>query len=310
MPDKVVGLASVLLAAACWGASGIFVKLIMADGPISSLCLAFWRDLAAFAVFTLLALSMYRNRIKIRRPDWPRLAGMGISLGAFHVALNLGYRLNGAAITTIQQAAMPAIVLVVARLIWKEPLTGFKIFSLVLIGIGTILVSGIVRADAPDVTAAGIMVGLFVPLLYAGWSLFGKSLRDGYSAVVTLAWAFGIAALILLPFQLLTGRIAPLSVSGMAVLWFCGLVGISTVFAFFAFTFALGRLPAGIASILVMSEIAFAIFYAHLLLGETLSLSEVVGALVVVGGVVILLVPDAQKRPVKSPTRDNGPRSS
>ncbi|MGA6924559.1 MAG: DMT family transporter [Desulfosarcina sp.] len=291
------GVAAVLLAAACWGASGIFVKLIMADGVISSLCLAFWRDTAAFAGFIVLALSMYRSRISIRPSDWPRLAGMGISLGAFHVALNLGYRLNGAAITTIQQAAMPAIVLLVARIIWKEPLSGLKIFSLVLIGIGTVLVSGIVRADTPDVTAVGILMGFLIPGLYASWSLFGKSLRTGYSAVVTLTWAFGMAAVILLPFQLYTGSILPPSISAISLLWFGGLTGISTVFAFFAFTFALGRLPAGIASILVMSEIAFAVFYAHIVLNETLAGWEIIGALVVVGGVIILLAPGVKKKP-------------
>ena len=112
----VSGIMAVLLAAACWGASGIFVKLIMATSPVSSLCLAFWRDAAAFAVFFTVAMGRDHKRIRIRRPDWPNLAGMGISLGVFHVALNTGYLLNGAAITTIQQAAMPAIVLVVATL--------------------------------------------------------------------------------------------------------------------------------------------------------------------------------------------------
>ena len=163
----VSGIMAVLLAAACWGASGVFVKLIMAAGPVSSLCLAFWRDAAAFAVFFTLAAGIDPKRLKIRRPDWPGLAAMGISLGVFHVVLNLGYRLNGAAITTIQQAAMPAIVLVVARMVWKEPLTGLKLFSLMIIGVGTVLVSGLLQVGAPDVTLGSILVGFLVPALYA-----------------------------------------------------------------------------------------------------------------------------------------------
>jgi drug/metabolite transporter (DMT)-like permease len=237
----------------------------------------------------MLALQIDPNRVRIRRSDWPRLAGMGISLGAFHVALNVGYRLNGAAITTIQQAAMPGIVLIVARIVWKEPLSGKKVFSLVLICIGTVLVSGLIQAGAPDVTAGSILVGFLVPALYAGWSLFGKALRSGYSAVVILAWAFGIATVILLPFQLCTGDLLPRHVPAMALVWFTGLIGISTVLAFFVFTLALGRLPAGLASILVMSEIAFAAFYAHIFLGEVLALVEITGAFVVVAGVIILL---------------------
>jgi len=253
--------------------------------------LAFWRDAAAFVVFFSLAQCFERGRIMVPKSTWPWVAGMGICLGSFHVVLNLGYRLNGAAITTVQQAAMPAIVLVVARIIWKEPLTGLKLFSLLFIGIGTLLVSGLLRAGAPNVTAGSVLVGFCVPTFYAAWSLFGKRLRSSHSAVVTLTWAFGIAAIVLLPFQLVTGGFRPPPVPVKAFLQFAGLIGISTVAAFFAFTFGLGRLPAGIATILVMSEIAFAVFYARLFLGEVLTYLEVIGALLVGLGVVVLAVP-------------------
>ncbi|MFO7685831.1 MAG: DMT family transporter [Desulfobacterales bacterium] len=287
----VSGIIAVLTAAACWGASGIFVKLILASGPISPLNLAFWRDTAAFGVFFFLAQFFERGRIMVPRSAWPWLAAMGICLGSFHVVLNLGYLLNGAAITTVQQAAMPAIVMVAARIIWKEPLTGLKIFSLLLIGIGTLLVSGLLRVDGPNVTAGSILVGFCVPVFYAAWSLCGKKLRSRHSAVVTLTWAFGFATLVLLPFQLATGSLRPPPVSMSAILQFAGLIGISTVGAFFAFTFGLGRLTASIATILVMSEIAFAVLYARIFLREVLTNLEVAGALLVVMGVVVLATP-------------------
>jgi drug/metabolite transporter (DMT)-like permease len=297
--ETISGIIAVLLAASCWALSGVFVKLIMADGQVSSLSLAFWRDTIAFLAFLTLSLCLDSGHIAIRRSDWPRMAGMGISLGIFHVVLNLGYFLNGAAITTIQQAAMPAIVLVAARIIWKEPLSGLKLFSLLLIGLGTTLVSGIIHAGAPAVTTGGILVGFLVPGLYAAWSLFGKAMSAGHSAVATLTWAFGIAALILLPCQFFAGSILPPPIAGSSLLWFAGLTGISTVFAFFAFTFALAKLPAGIASILAMSEIAFAVVYARLFLDEILSLMEIAGALVVVAGVIILIAPGAGTAAVK-----------
>jgi drug/metabolite transporter, DME family len=300
------GIIAVLLAASCWAMSGIFVKLIMAGTGLSSLTLAYWRDTVSFLAFLAWGLATQCNRMTIRKEDWSILAGMGISLGIFHVALNLGYRLNGAAITTVQQAAMPAIVLIVARMVWKEPLTGFKIFSLALIALGTVLISGILEVGAPDVSVASIAVGFIVPALYAAWSLFGKALRRGYSPVATLAWAFGIAAVVLLPCQAFTGSLLPPSVQLRFYLWFGGLTGISTVFAFFSYTFALGHLPAGIASILVMSEIAFAVIYARIFLGEVLASIEILGAGVVIGGVLFLLAPEAmlgKKRRTAKPSR-------
>ncbi len=296
------GIIAVMLAAACWALSGIFVKLIIADAGISSLTLAFWRDTISFFAFLAWGLVTQLDRMVIRRKDWPIIAGMGICLGVFHVALNLGYRLNGAAITTVQQAAMPAIVLIVARLVWKEPFTALKCVSLILIALGTVLISGLLQTGAPDVSPVSIAVGFLVPALYAGWSLFGKALRNGYSPVVTLAWAFGIAGLVLLPWQLLGGGLWPAPVPIRAYLWFGGLIGISTVFAFFAFTYALGRLPAGMASILVMSEIAFAVCYARIILKETLNPLEIAGSIVVVVGVVALLTPGLKRPALKPPS--------
>ena len=46
--------------------------------------------------------------------------------------------------------------------------------------------------------------------------------------------------------------------------------------------------PASVASILVMSEIAFVAVYAYILLGERLTVSQILGAVLVVGGVLLL----------------------
>jgi drug/metabolite transporter, DME family len=299
-PITLIGVAAILAATACWGISGIFVKLILSSGAISPLNLAFWRDIAAFAVFFLISFFFERGRMRVPRSAWPWLAAMGITLGFFHVVLNMGYLLNGAAITTIQMAAMPAIVLVSARVVWKEPLTRLKIASLLLIGVGTFLVSGLLQATTPTVSAGGIVVGLGVPLFYAAWTLLGKKLRSECSAVVILTWAFGIAAMVLLPFQIIAENLHPPDLPIRAFLYFAGLVGISTVFAFFTYLFALGRLAAGVASILVMCEIAFAVLYARLILAEVLSSLEISGALLVVLGGVIIAAP-RKSRPQTSP---------
>ena len=66
---------------------------------------------------------------------------MGASLGAFHVFWNLAVLLNGAAVATVQQAATPAIVVVIARMVWRESLTWRKLLAIVLTFAGTVLVS-------------------------------------------------------------------------------------------------------------------------------------------------------------------------
>jgi drug/metabolite transporter, DME family len=289
------GVLATLLAAACWGTSGIFVKLVSAEIEVSALALAFWRDLSTFAILCL-ALGLLRPAwLRVRRQDLGWLVLLGCSLGAFHAVWNLAVILNGAAVATIQQAAMPAIVAVAAWLLWREPLTWNKIVALVLASAGTALVStrGQVQASALDAlvrthpSAPGLLLGLSVPLLYAAWNLLGKKVRERYNLFTTLTYAFAFGTLVLLPLQFFTPQ--PWPVPPRAWLWFAGLILLATLAGFSIYTYALGRLQASVATILAMSEIAFVAVYAHLLLGERLSAGQILGGCLVIGGIVLLL---------------------
>ncbi|HSR29290.1 MAG TPA: DMT family transporter [Anaerolineae bacterium] len=289
--SDLTGSLAVLLAAAMWGTSGIFVKFVAADTGISALALAFWRDVTTFAVL-LICLGLLRlvlpgqSWLRVRRADLRWLIALGASLGTFHVFWNLGVFLNGAAVATVQQAAMPAIVAVVAWFIWHETMTWSKIVAIILTFVGTVLVSGLDVLGQVELSLGGLLIGLGIPITYAAWSLFGKKVREAYDPFTTLTYAFGFGALVLLPFQFFIPQPWPLPPS--ALMWFTGLIFVSTIVSFSSYTFALGRLPASVASILAMSEIAFVAVYAYVLLDERLTPSQIVGALLVVAGVFLL----------------------
>jgi drug/metabolite transporter (DMT)-like permease len=286
--SDLLGSVAVLFAAACWGTSGVFVKLLSAEVEISALSLAFWRDLATFLVL-LAGVGLCRPAwLRVQRADLGWLAALGASLGIFHVFWNLGVFLNGAAVATVQQAAMPAIVAVAAWLIWRESLTWTKIVAIILTFLGTVLVSGLDVAGQADLSLAGLLAGLAIPVTYAAWNLFGKKVRETCNPFTTLTYAFGLGALVLLPLQFFTPQPWPIPASGLV--WFAGLIVLATIIPFSAYTFALGWLPASVATILAMSEIAFVAAYAYILLGERLTVSQIIGAVLVVGGVLLLSV--------------------
>jgi DME family drug/metabolite transporter len=276
----------VLFSTLCWGTSGIFVKFVVADSSISALALAFWRDLVSFLIL-LAGLRLFRPeglRVERRKLRW--LAAMGCVLGIFHVFWNLGVLLNGAAVATVQQAAMPAIVTLAAWSLWREPLTWTKILAILLTFIGTVLVSGVDVLGQAELSPGGLLVGLGMPIFYAGWNLLGKKTRQDHGPFTILVYAFGFGALVLLPFQFFTPQ--PWPVPASASLSFAGLIVVGTLIPFSTYTFALGRLPASVASILAMSEIPIVAVYAYVLLGEQLTPSQIVGAALVVGGVLLL----------------------
>jgi drug/metabolite transporter (DMT)-like permease len=275
-----------LLATACWGTSGIWVRFVVDASGISALALAFWRDITTFLVL-LVGLGLLRPTwLRVKRCDLKWLIGLGASLGIFHVFWNLGVTLNGAAVATVQQAAMPAIVALVAWVIWSEPLTVPKVLAIILTFVGTVLVSGVDVLGQADLTLSGFLVGLGIPIFYAGWNLFGKKVRGDYNPATTLTYGFGFGALVLLPFQFFTPQ--PWPVTTAALLPFAGLISVATILAFMVYTFALGRLQASVATILAMAEIPFVAVYAYFLLDEVMTPDQVIGAALVVVGVLML----------------------
>lgn len=287
--SNALGYLAVLLATACWGTSGIWVEFIVEASGVSALALAFWRDLTTFLLLFLGLRLLQPAWLRVERRDLKWLVGLGASLGVFHVFWNLGVLLNGAAVATVQQAAMPAIVAIVASLIWSEPLTVQKILAIILTFVGTVLVSGVDVLRRADITTGGFLVGLGIPIFYAGWNLFGKKVRGDYNPATTLTYGFGFGALVLLPFQFFTPQPWPVSPSALPP--FAGLIGVATILAFMVYTFGLGRLEASVATILAMAEIPIVAIYAYVLLGERMSFDQTIGAILVITGVLMLSWP-------------------
>jgi len=228
--ESVIGAVLVIAAASAWGMSGIFVTIILENSNGTSVSLAFWRDTAAFITLFLFTLLTRPRNLRIERKDLPWLVVMGFFLGGFHIFYNESVVLNGAAVTTVMQAAMPAVVTVAAFYLWKEELTRAKMVSMILIFMGTALASGINFFSLKQTNTAGLMAGFIVPFLYAGWILCGKNMVSKYGATACLAIAFGVASIILLPLQPFTSQPFPLNLTMVSA--FCGLIAISTFGAF------------------------------------------------------------------------------
>ncbi len=293
-----IGAVLVILAASAWGMSGIFVTIILNNSEGTSVSLAFWRDLAAFVTLLLFTLFTNPKNLRIEKKDLPWLIAMGFCLGGFHIFYNKSIMLNGAAITTVLQAAMPAVVTIAAFYLWKEELTRVKIGSIIIIFAGTVMASGMDFFSLKQDNAVGLLAGFTVPFLYAGWSLCGKNIVSKYGATACLAIAFGIASVMLLPLQPFTNQ--PLPLNSTIVFAFCGLIAISTFGAFTLYLLGMKYVQAGVASILVMSEILFAGVYAWFLLGERLTLFQMMGTTFVIAGVAWLsFCPSKQQKSIK-----------
>jgi drug/metabolite transporter (DMT)-like permease len=285
--SRLLGLAFVVLATACWSTSGIFIRRVIDGSGISPVGLAFWRDFATFAAL-LVGLAVFRpDLLRVKRADLPWFAAMGVAgIGLFHICWNTAVVTVGVSVATVLQANAPIIVTVLAWIIWREPLTGRKLAAVALAFVGTVLIARLDRLSGMELTLFGLLIGLASAVTYGSTSLFAKKLSRDYSQWTILVYAFGVGAAFLAPFQI--GSASPLPLSGDVLGSFAALVLLTTVTGFGLYMTGLRRLQASVASITANTEVPFAALLAYIILGERLDLWQAVGAVLIVGGVVLL----------------------
>jgi drug/metabolite transporter (DMT)-like permease len=265
----------------------LFIRWTAASGGVSALSLAFWRDLATF-VSLLTGLALFRRDwLRVERRDLPWLAALGVvGVGTFHVLWNLSILYLGYAAATVLLYASPAFVTLTAWLVWREPLTRFKVVAVALTLAGCVLVAGPEELAGIELTAGGLILGLAAALSYGSFSLFGRQVAPRYSSWTILTYGFGFATLALLPFQF--GAPPPWPVPPETWIWFASLVFGATIAPFAIYLAALRRLPASVGSILSASEVVFGSIVGQVFFGEHLQGWQFVGAGMVVAGVVLI----------------------
>ena len=177
---------------------------------------------------------------------------------------------------------------------FKEPLTSRKIIAVALSVVGTVLISGILGMSDIQFSNLGLLASLLSAIFYGSFSLFGKKLTGDYNSWTILLYIFGFATLILLPFQILNP--SPFPDQSPAVFYFTGLILIATISGFALYTTALSFLQASIAAITATSEIVFAAVYAYFILSERMDGWQILGAILVVSGVVLVSLPNGNKK--------------
>jgi drug/metabolite transporter (DMT)-like permease len=281
------GLLFVVLATACWSTSGIFINWVVRGSGISAVGLAFWRDLSTFMLL-LAGFGLFRPQfLKVKRRDLPWLAAMGaISIGSFHVLWNTNVLLNGASIATVIQCNAPIFVTLIAWMVWREPLSSRKIAAIGMSVVGTVLIARLDRLSGMQITLLGLTVGLLSAITYGTFSLFGKKLSGSYNSWTILIYTFGFGALTLAPLQI--GREIPWPLALPLFGNFTALILLPTIMGFGLYTQGLSRLQASVASITATTEVPFAAFLAYFALGERLDLWQIIGALLVITGVILV----------------------
>jgi drug/metabolite transporter (DMT)-like permease len=291
---RIQGILMVVLATFFWSTSGIFISLTIQNSNINTVSLAFWRDLSTFLILLLGIVFTKPSLLRVNPKDLPWLIMAAVSIGLFHILWNTSIFLIGASISTVIQSNSTIFVTLMAWIFFKEPLTVRKIVAVLLSVAGTLLISGRSALDSDQIPILGLVVALFGAILYGLFSLLGKKLTGSYNPWTILLYVFGFASLTLLPFQIIYP--SPFPYQAPAIFYFAGLVFGPSILGFALYTTALGRLQASNASIISQTEIVFASILAFAFLGERLHIWQIMGAVLVVSGVILVSLSNGTNR--------------
>ncbi len=286
----------ILLAAGLWASSGIFVNGVVTNSDISPLNLAFLRELLTFLALFGIVRVWQRKPLQVEKKDWIWLVLMGgIGIGLFHAIWNYSVIINGMSVATMLQYNEAVIISISAVLFFKERMHWRKIVAIIGSLIGTALISGVMGFDAAKIARIGLLIGVGSAVAHSTFSLFGKKLSGSYPTSTIIVYAFGFATLTLLPFQFVDP--VPTYVSAKAIGHLLILVLGPTLVAFAAYTTALKWLPVSTAAVIATSEVPMAALFGTIFLGETLGRWQVIGAGLVVFGVILVSIEGKRKLP-------------
>ena len=296
------GYTVAFISAVILSTTAIFIRFLTQNYHLPALVLAVWRDVIV-TLTMLVALSLLKPALlRVERRHMRFLVLYGLALAFFNSLWTLSVSLNGAAVSTVLAYCSPGFTALLGWWLLKERLGWAKLLAVALCLGGCVFISGALDPAAWRVNLLGIVTGTLSGLLYAIYSLMGRSASQrGLNPWTTLLYTFGFAAVFLLAFNLLGQGFLPGAITrpadfvwlgnnwagwGILVLLAMG----PTLAGYGMYNVSLTLLPSSVANLIVSLEPAFTAAIAFFLLGEQLTWVQVGGSLMILCGVVFMRI--------------------
>jgi drug/metabolite transporter (DMT)-like permease len=272
------------------GAFGIaFSPIFMRLSELGPLPTGFWRlglSVPLLGLWFEFQAPVKRGPRPVGRAQWGLIGLIGFFFAGDLVFWHLSVSLTSVANATLLANGAPVFVAIGARFLFAEKLTPLFLGGMaVAIAGALILMSGSFHLDRAHVL--GDALALITALFYAGYQLALKRGRERFSTAAVMAYGGIVSAAFMLPVALASGQpLLPATLHGWLVL--AGLAWISQLIGQSLIVLASAHLPASFSAIGLLLQPVSAAILAWALLGEGLGLSQIVGGLTVLAGILIV----------------------
>lgn len=282
-----LAIAAVVLAGVLWGVISVFVRQMSAAG-MTLLQIVMARALVSLVVFLPVLACVDRTKLRIRPRDAWMFAGTGIvSLVLFNFCYFYTIAHGQAAVGAVLLYTSPIFILLLSAILFRERITRWKLFCLVLTVLGCALVTG-VCGGVHGVTWDVVLLGLASGLLYGLYTIFGRFALKRYDAQTVTLWTFAFCVLGSAPFADLPTLVRIVAQTPSVLLWTAGIGIVSTLLPYLLYTWGLQRMENGKAAIIVAVEPLVAALLGMFFYGESYEAVKIFGMAAILSAIVFL----------------------
>lgn len=263
---------------AIFGTLGPFVRNI----SVSSGELALYRAIMATGLVGVFLL-ITKQKIpfdKIKK-EVPLLLASGVAMGINWILLFEAYKHTTISVATLSYYFAPVIVTVVCPLLFKEKLTGKQIVCFIMSTLGIVMITGIGDMGGGN-NIIGILFGLGAAVFYATVILLNKFIKNVEGLHRTFM-QFIASVVTLIPYVMLTSGV---TLGGMDSVGWINLLIVGLVhtgITYCMYFSSLKELPGQKVAILSYIDPLVAVVISVTVLGETMTLWQVIGGLLILG---------------------------
>jgi drug/metabolite transporter (DMT)-like permease len=289
--DKLVAELGVLIVMVFWAGNFIVVK--GAVGILPPIGFTFLRY--CLATVTLLLLLRYREgAIRLPRGDILPIAALGVvGFGCYQILWPVALQMIPAGDSALIIATTPVITALLAMATGMDTPNVIKLVGAFVSLAGVAIVIGASQGIAMGGSLVGDLLTLVAAGCWAIYSVFGAKILRRHSPLVTTTWAIVAGTLFIAPLGVAQLVNADLS-GGLSSL------GLPIILA----VIYSGTLAAGFSNVIVLHGVKLlgptrvtalqflvtplAVVFAAVLLGETIGWVQVVGGVIILGGVALI----------------------
>lgn len=263
---------------AIFGTLGPFVRNI----PVSSGELALYRAvLAAVLIGLFLLVTGQKLSLKGIKKEAALLLASGVAMGINWILLFEAYQYTTVSVATLSYYFAPVIVTLACPILFREKLTKKQLLCFAMSTLGLVMITRIGELGGGR-DLVGILFGLGAAVFYAAVMLLNKFIKN-VEGIHRTFLQFLAAVVTLLPYVLLTSGVTlgGMNTVGWVNLLIVGLVHTGVTYCLYFSS--LKELPGQKAAILSYIDPLVAVVISVTVLGETMTLWQVVGGMLILG---------------------------